>query len=42
MKSLHDATFLDEIAHFRDALLKLDLTPKEQENLKKLLWEKFR
>jgi hypothetical protein len=42
MKGLRDATFPDEIAHFRDALLKLDLTPKEQEDLKKLLWEKFR
>jgi len=42
MKGLRDATFPDEIAHFRDALLKLELTPKEQEDLKKLLWEKFR
>ena len=42
MKGLRDATFPDEIAHFRDALLKLNLTPKEQEDLKKLLWEKFR
>jgi hypothetical protein len=42
MKGLRDATFPDEIAHFRDELLKLDLTPKEQEDLKQLLWEKFR
>ncbi len=42
MKGLRDATFPDEIAHFRDELLKLDLTPKEQEELKQLLWEKFR
>ncbi len=42
MKGLQDATFPDEIAHFRDALLKLNLTPTEQEELKKLLWEKFR
>ena len=42
MKGLHDATFPDEIAHFRDELLKLDLTPKEQEDLKQLLWEKYR
>jgi len=42
MKGLRDATFPDEIAHFRDALFKLDLTPKEQDDLKKLLWEKFR
>ena len=42
MKGLSGATFPDEIAHFRDELLKLDLTPKEQEDLKTLLWEKFR
>ena len=42
MKGLHDATFPDEIGHFRDVLLKLNLTPMEQEELKKLLWEKFR
>ena len=42
MKGLRDATFPDEIAHFRDTLLKLTLTPKEGEELKKLLWEKFR
>ena len=42
MKGLHDATFPDEIAHFRDALLKLNLTSMEEEELKKLLWEKFR
>ena len=42
MKGLRDATFPDEIAHFRDALLKLKLRPIEEEELKKLLWEKFR
>ncbi len=42
MKGLCDATFSDEIAHFRDELLKLNLTPIEEEELKKLLWEKFR
>jgi hypothetical protein len=42
MRGLRDATFPDEIAHFRDALLKLNLTQTEQEELKKLLWEKFR
>jgi len=42
MKGLRDATFPDEISHFRDELLKLDLTPKEQEELKQLLWEKYR
>jgi len=42
MKGLRDATFPDEIAHFRDRLLKLNLTTKEGEELKKLLWEKFR
>ena len=42
MRGLRDATFPDEIAHFRDVLLKLNLTQTEQEELKKLLWEKFR
>ena len=42
MKGLQDATFPDEIAHFRDALLKLNLTPTEQGGLQELLWEKFR
>ncbi|HXZ05048.1 MAG TPA: hypothetical protein VEH81_09445 [Ktedonobacteraceae bacterium] len=42
MRGLRDSTFPDEIAHFRDLLLKLNLTPMEQEDLKKLLWEKFR
>ena len=41
MKGLRGATFPDEIAHFRDRLLKLNLTPKEGEELKKLLWERF-
>ena len=41
MKALRGAVFPDEIAHFRDMLLKLDLTPREQEELKKLLWEKI-
>jgi hypothetical protein len=42
MKGLRDATFPDEISHFRDALFKLNLTQTDQEELKKLLWEKFR
>jgi hypothetical protein len=42
MKGLRDATFPDEIGHYRDVLLKLNLTPMEEEELKKLLWEKFR
>jgi hypothetical protein len=42
MKALRDATFPDEIEHFQDVLLKLNLTTMEQEELKKLLWEKFR
>jgi hypothetical protein len=41
MKALGEAVFPDEITHFRDALLKLDLTPVEQEELRKLLWEKI-
>ena len=42
MKGLRDSTFPDEIAHFRNVLLKLNLTPTEEEELKKLLWQKFR
>lgn len=42
MKGLRGATFPDDIAHFQNALLKLNLTPVEEEELKKLLWEKFR
>lgn len=42
MKGLRDAAFPDEISHFRDVLLKLNLTSAEQDELKKLLWEKFR
>ena len=42
MKGLREATFPDEIGHYRDMLLKLNLSPVEQEELKKLLWEKFR
>ncbi len=41
MKALREAVFPDEIAHFRDALLKLDLTPAEQDELRKVLWEKI-
>jgi len=42
MKALRDATFPDEIEHYCDVLLKLNLTSMEQEELRKLLWEKFR
>ena len=42
MKGLQDVTFPDEIAHFRDALFKLNLTTTERAKLKELLWEKFR
>ena len=41
MKALREAVFPDEVAHFRDALLKLNLTPVEQEELRVLLWEKI-
>jgi hypothetical protein len=37
MKALREANFPDEIAHFRNMLLKLSLTPTEQE----VLWEKI-
>lgn len=41
MKALREAIFPGEIAHYRDLLLKLELTPTEQEELRKLLWEKM-
>lgn len=41
MKALREAVFPDEIAHFRAVLLKLNLTPAEQEELRKVLWEKI-
>jgi hypothetical protein len=41
MKALREAIFPGEIAHYRDVLLKLDLTPAEQDELRKLLWEKM-
>jgi hypothetical protein len=37
MKALREANFPDEIAHFRNMLLKLSLIPTEQE----VLWEKI-
>ncbi len=41
MKALREALFPDEVSHYRKALLKLDLTPEEQEELRRLLWEKM-
>lgn len=41
MKALREANFPDEIAHFREVLLKLNLTPLEQEELQKALLEKI-
>ena len=41
LKSLRDSNFPDEIAHFRDTLLKLNLTPVEYQELQKVLWEKI-
>lgn len=41
LKALREANFPDEIAHFRDVLLKLNLTPLEQEKLRKVLLEKI-
>ncbi len=38
--ALREAIFCGEVAHYRDLLLKLDLTPEEQEELRKLLWER--
>ena len=41
LKALREASFPDEIAHFRNKLLKLNLTPIEQEALQKVLLEKM-
>ncbi len=41
LKALREANFPDEIAHFRDMLLKLNLTPIEQEELQKALLAKM-
>jgi hypothetical protein len=41
LKALREANFPDEIAHFRDMLLKLNLTLIEQEELRKALLEKI-
>src|SRR5579863_5594105 len=42
MKALRNAIFPDEVAHFQALLLKLDLTAEEQEELRKVLWEKIK
>lgn len=41
LKALREANFPDEIAHFRDMLLKLNLTPLEREALQKVLLVKM-
>ena len=41
LKALREANFPDEIAHFRDMLVKLNLTPLEQEELRKVLLAKM-
>ena len=41
MKGLREAKFPDEISHFREELLKLNLTPIEQEELQKVLLTKI-
>lgn len=41
LKALREAKFPDEIAHFQRMLLKLNLTPLEQEELQKVLLEKI-
>lgn len=41
MKALREAVFPDEITHYRDVLLKLNLMPAEQEELRKVLLEKI-
>jgi hypothetical protein len=42
LKALRNAVFPDEVAHFQDVLLKLNLTAEEQEELRKVLWEKIK
>lgn len=42
LKALRNAVFPDEVAHFQDVLLKLNLTPEEQEELRKVMWEKIK
>jgi hypothetical protein len=39
IKALREANFPDEIAYFRDILLKLNLTSAEYQMLQKVLWE---
>lgn len=41
LKALREANFPDEIAHFRDTLLKLNLTTVEQEELREVLLAKI-
>ena len=41
LKALREASFPDEIAHFRDMLLKLNLTLPEQQELQKVLLGKM-
>lgn len=41
MKALREALFPGEVSHYHEVLLKLDLTPEEQEELRRLLWEKM-
>lgn len=40
LKAFRGANFPDEVAYFRDMLLKLSLTPEERQTLHKVLWEK--
>lgn len=42
MQALRNAVFPDEVAHFQAVLLKLDLTAEEQEELRKVVWEKIK
>lgn len=42
MHALRNAIFPDEVAHFQAVLLKLDLTAEEQEELRKVVWEKIK
>lgn len=42
LRSLRAAVFPDEVAHFQNLLLKLNLTSEEQQEFQKVLWEKIK
>jgi len=42
INALRAAIFPDEVAHFQKVLLTLNLTPEEQQEFQKVLWEKIK